>query len=170
MSKTVQISSRITQDDAAWLGAVKIEGATTPSDKLRVIIAEARQRREGQQDYRASIRLAHELLSPTWVTVREREHQQQIHSEVVARVMDWMPDLIGYVVSHDVRLRTTEGGGDQGMREFESGLTDRVFRLMESILQLGVTERCACFDGMAVRRRMQPIRDLVNAITPVEEK
>ena len=64
MSKTVSISARISHEDAEFLSSLTIEGATTPSDKLRALLADARQRHAGLQDYSSNLSHSNAQLGP----------------------------------------------------------------------------------------------------------
>ena len=63
-SKTVPISARISHEDAEFISQLKINEATTPSDKLRAIISDAKRQRLRTQDYRGCFQMIQELLMP----------------------------------------------------------------------------------------------------------
>ena len=50
MPRRIPLSVRITDADAAFLAQYKAEGATTPSEKLRALLADARRDAEGATD------------------------------------------------------------------------------------------------------------------------
>lgn len=161
-SKTVPISVRIAHEDAEFLSQLKVPGAKTPSDKLRAILADARRRSAQKKDYRGTFQLLQEILGPMVEQIRQAELTHGIHSELVTRTLDWLPDAVAFVVA-GVADGDTAPNGEQ-LRELEQGLGDRVFRLMESILHMGITESCPCYDGRTVRKRIDPILQLSQVI------
>jgi hypothetical protein len=171
-AKTVTISARIPREDAEFISQLQVNGATTPSDKLRAIINEARQRQLGKQDYRGCMTMVQDMVAPVSTHTREQEHIRHVHSELVTRVLDWLPDTMAFMVA-SVNSQDNESDAD-GLNELEDGIADRVFRLMESVLQMGVTQRCPCYNRQAIQERVGPILDLMRVIEmahqPVEEK
>jgi hypothetical protein len=160
MTKTVTLSARVSHEDAEFISQLKISGAHTPSDKVRAIIHEKRTRAESQQSYRGCIGLAQDLVTPVTSRMRELEAEHRIHSELVSRVMDWLPDTMAFVLATD----TLGNGGPDQLTGMEAGVADRVFRLMESVLQMAVTPRCACYDGSALHARITPVLTLAQII------
>ena len=158
----VQIGARIPQEDAEFISQLKVNGATTPSDKVRAIIAEARRRQQGAQDYQAGLNMMNELLGPVITHVRQLELKQQVHSELVSRTLEWLPEVLAFAVSSTSGLQDDKDVNALG--HFEQSLADRVFRLMESILQMGVTQRCPCYDRRTILDRIDPILDLTRVI------
>ncbi|MDX1407166.1 MAG: hypothetical protein R3330_03505 [Saprospiraceae bacterium] len=161
-AKMVQIGARIPQEDAEFISQLKVNGATTPSDKVRAIIAEARRRQQGAQDYQAGLNMMNELLGPVITHVRQLELKQQVHSELVSRTLEWLPEVLAFAVSSTSGLQDDKDVNALG--HFEQSLADRVFRLMESILQMGVTQRCPCYDRRTILDRIDPILDLTRVI------
>lgn len=161
-AKTVTISARIPHEDAEFISQFQINGATTPSDKLRAFIDEARRRQQGKQDYRGSMALVQDLISPVSNHTREQEHNQHIHSEMVTRMLDWLPDTMAFVMS-SVNAADDDRNG-ASLKRLEEGIADRVFRLMESVLQMGVTQRSPCYNEKAIQERIGPILDLARVI------
>lgn len=161
-SKTVSISARITHEDAEFISQLKINGAKTPSDKLRAIIADARRRDSRTQDYRGCFQMIQEIMKPVIEKIRHAELENNVHSELITRCVEWLPDTIAYTVS-SVHEFENAGSRDQ-LENTESGVSDRVFRLMESVMQMGITRRCPCYDEDAISNRIHPILELSNVI------
>lgn len=161
-TKTVSLSTRISQEDAEFLSALKLESANTPSEKLRVIIAEARKRQEGMQDYRSSLLMYQNMLNRLVTVSREIEMENQIHSELVSRLTEWLPDMMAFTTAMGSELHQSRNVED--LKKIEEGITDRSFRLFQSILQMGITESCPCYQTNAVSKRMAEIVNLVNVI------
>ena len=55
--KTITLSVRLSQEDSDYLASLKINNATTPSDKLRAIIAQSKELQFGDKDYGKSLAL-----------------------------------------------------------------------------------------------------------------
>lgn len=161
-TKTVSLSTRISQEDAEFLSNLKIDGANTPSEKLRVIIAETRKRHEGMQDYRSSLMMYQDLLNRVVTVTRELELEHQLHSELLSRLTEWLPDMMAFLTATGAELQQTRNA--EGLKYLEEGITDRSFRLIQSILQMGITDTCSCYQTDAVSKRMAAIVNLVNVI------
>lgn len=160
--KTVPISARISHEDAEFISQLKINGATTPSDKLRAIIAEARRKSSQQHDYLGYLNIMQDILSPANDQIKDAEQKLQIHSELVTRLIEWLPDIYAYFVAKAIPesdVLTTDM-----LNELEDGLSKRVFRLIESVMQMGVTQRCPCYDDMRIANNIEPILDLSQLI------
>jgi len=160
--KTVPLSARISQEDAEFLSALKIEDANTPSEKLRVIITETRKRHEGMQDYRSSLLMYQTMLNRVVTISREVEMENQIHSELVFRLTEWLPDVMAFATAMGSELQQSRSV--ESLKKFEDGITDRSFRLFQSILQMGITDTCPCYQTNAVSKRMADVVNLVNVI------
>jgi len=161
-TKMVTIGARVPHEDAEFISQLKIDGATTPSDKVRAIIAEARRRHQGSHDYNVCFDLANNMLSAFTAKTRQLEMEHNIHSEMVTRTLDWLPDMMAYVMSSNQKLADSNA---EALSSVEQGVADRVFRLMESVMQMGVTQRCPCYNKNAVLDRIEPVLDLARVIT-----
>jgi len=62
--KSVPVSVRLEPGEAAFLAGLEIGDAHTHSEKLRAIIAAARQRQLGTEDYRSALRVAQKNCPP----------------------------------------------------------------------------------------------------------
>ena len=58
----VPISVRISQEDADFIASLQIQGANTPSDKIRELLRQARTLHTQGQDYESSLSLAEQPL------------------------------------------------------------------------------------------------------------
>jgi hypothetical protein len=161
-SKSITISARISHEDAEFLSRLEINGAATPSDKLRALIAEARKRKEQPRDYGGCLAMVQEWVAPVVTQVRQAELEEKVHSELLTRTFEWLPEMVAYLLA----APPAQGGkwpADQ-LAEYEQGLADRLFRLITALLQLGVTMQCPCYRPDAVARRIAPVLDLTDVI------
>lgn len=161
-SKQVTISARIPQEDAEYISQLTIDGAKTPSDKLRAIITEARQRSNREQDYAGSLHSIQEIIQPVLRKIRKIEVENQIHSEIVIRSAEWIPDAVAFLVSFI--LASDKQKPNEKMLQLEQGVTERLIRLMESVLQLAITEHCACYDPAIIQNKIGPVLELCRII------
>jgi len=160
--KTVPISARISHEDAEFISQLKINEATTPSDKLRAIISDAKRQRLRTQDYRGCFQMIQELLMPVIEAIRQVELDNHEHSELITRSVEWLPDALAFIVSS--APQSLDDKSADKIHSLEKGLADRVFRLFESVLQMGITQRCHCYDVDTISQRVEPILELAQVI------
>lgn len=159
--KSIPLSVRLTPEDSTFLAHLDIPDASTPSDKLRALIKEARQRREGIRNYAEALTFFEELLSDTAHRLRNAETGQGLHSELLVQTVSWLPDIMAYLM-----VRASEIGADgetdvePKLKRLENGVADRVFALIQQVLRLGVTSRNPCYDSAAISSRVEPIIEL----------
>ncbi|MCB0346342.1 MAG: hypothetical protein KDD66_14580 [Bdellovibrionales bacterium] len=162
-TKTIPLSVRVSEEDAEFIATLEVVGAKTPSEKLRTIISEARRRAVGKYDYGNCLAIAKEMVAPIVSQIRETEHATQTHSEFLAQVGEWMPDMLAYLMTTlDER---TEENDESSLSKFEKGVADRVFTLIENVLRLGVTSQSRCYDANLISNRLQNVVDLVSLIS-----
>jgi hypothetical protein len=160
--KSVTLSVRISQDDALFLSQYKVEGKITPSDKLRALIRESREQQQGLRDFRHSIDMFEKMLAPINSAIRETEMTEHVHSELVSRIMSWLPDMMALVVS--ASRQQEESHDRESLLALEEEMVERVFRLVETVLQLGITEANSCYRSDAISSRVGPAFDLFEII------
>lgn len=168
-SKTVPISARISHEDAEYLSSLKINGATTPSDKLRAIISENRQRHTKITDYQGCFQLIVKFMEPAIEAIRKAEIDQTAHSEIITRSFEWLPDVIAFLVS-SLAKAASEGITNEDLKDLEKGFSDRIFRVMESILQMGTTQWFHCYDPQTMEKRAKLFLDLAGLIRELEDR
>lgn len=162
--KTIQLSTRVTQEDAEFLAALQVEGATTPSDKLRALIADARRRRQEMGDYAGSLRQVKQWLGPASERVLQVENASLPHSELVLPLLDWTSEALAFALAQVPGSGMTAEKCENAARELEQGLADRTFRLIDKVLRMAITERAPCYDGAAIDSRIGPILELARVI------
>ncbi|GAB6904243.1 conserved hypothetical protein [Desulfosarcina cetonica] len=167
-SKQVTISARISDEDAAFLSGLAMGDAKTPSDKLRAIIAEARQRSQHTADYAGSLQAVQDMVQPVLRLMRNTEVENQVHSEVMSRFSEWIPDALAFLISSfstaDDEHRV------EHLRQLESGVVDRLIRLMTAVLQLSITDQCACYDPAIMKAKIGPVLELSRIIIENSER
>jgi hypothetical protein len=161
--KSIPLSVRVPEEDADFIAGLEIEGAVTPSDKLRAIIGQARKRVEGLTDYPSGLVVMEETLAPALRLLRTVEHDQKVRSELVRVIGEWLPEAMAFLLSEASRLAAEEDSRAL-LVSLEHGLAERVFSLFETVLRMGVTRQCPCYDGDAVAQRLGPILELTGLI------
>lgn len=159
--KTKQVGVRLTKQEAEFLASFKAENAATPSDKLRAIIDDARRRQLGTEDYEGSLRLIQDMMAPTTRIIRSSENTHRLHSELVTRLSEWVPECMAYLIASNgnkVELDPDE------LLAVETALADRVFVLMQSVLQLAVTRRAPLYQGAVLKEGVEPVLELADVI------
>ena len=160
VGKSVPLSVRVSPADAAFIEQMDIEGAGTPSEKVRALLAEARRRRESFSDYSSCLGMVQEMLAPTHQRLRAAEHREHVHSELVFELTQWMPEALAYLLTS-----LDEDVPDSAELEaFEQGVAERLFRLIENVIRMNVTERCHGYDPEVVAKRIPPVIELVRVI------
>ena len=157
MSKNVPLSVRVSEEDAEFIARLQVSGATTPSDKIRAMLAEARRRHEGVQDFEGALTMLEDLLAPVLHRLQGAEVEQRLHSELLSHVAHWLPELVALLLTAFNGVKRLER---EHLQELESEVADRIFRLIEDILRMGITRECRGYDPTVVARRMGPVLEL----------
>ena len=153
--KSVSLSVRLTANDAAFLAGFNPPGATTLSEKVRTIIAEARRRRAGSERYADNLYFMEELLSSAMHRLRETEAEKDMHSELMLALGHWLPDAMASLMS-GVPASDSENNTEE-LKKLEAVMADRVFALIEQVLRLAVTGRSPCYDPAVVTDRASEV-------------
>src|SRR5262249_31805010 len=142
-SKLMQtLSARIPDEDMEWLAGLDIEGAGSPSDKLRALIAQGRRQNEGAPDYDRRLVWLRGMGAPFVAAIRGVEHQNRMHSEVLTLAAEWLPQIMAILLSErglvkDARKRAID---------VEDIVVQRCFQLLGSLMRLAVTRDAACYN------------------------
>jgi len=162
MAKNVPLSVRVSESDAAFLAGLDVNGASTPSDKVRALLAEARKRHDGFRDYAGCLAMAHEMMAPTLHLLKDLEKRSRIHSEPVSQLAEWLPETLAFF------LTTFPDDGEHNDLEqieaLEQGVTQRIFRLIQATLRLAVTRECEAYDPLVISRRIEPTLEIAELI------
>ena len=167
MSKTVPLSVRIPHEDAEFLARLEVDNAKTPSDKVRAIIAEhKRHSLEGDPSYSQALLWIEGIIAPISLKLRETQNKEQAHSELIRVVMEWLPDLLAHILAEGRKVQNKAA-----LEKLEANFVDKVFRLIESVLRMGVTNESPCIDKRAIEKRIATSVQLVDVIkTRLQQK
>ena len=165
MPKSVPISVRISDDDAAFLARYEAPGANTPSEKLRAILASARERHEGARDFAGCANLVANMLRPAIEDVRRSQRKVGMRSDFVSRLYERLPELLG-----EMMVAAPEAGNErEALLDLEAVLADQIFSLFEEILDMGLTSRSRSYDPALVRERLSPALEILDLIKLKEQ-
>lgn len=169
MSKTVPLSVRITEEDASFIAAIKLPGAVTPSEKVRVLISHARQRHLSTTNLAEATAFLRGMLEPQKERIRALEAEAGLSSELVSKIGEKLPEIFANFLTAPL---SNEGGHTQShtqsptesLSELERGLATKVVSLIESVLRLAVTRRNPCYEPEAITSRLDGVLELVELI------
>ncbi len=162
--KSVQISVRISEDDALFLSRLDLDEAATPSEKMRALLRQARLQREGLQDFRSEF----EFLSGLHRLARDRrlagERRLGTRSELLRLVTEWIVETDARLLSAlpDTESKIDDAALERIFLAHESDVADRVFALIDQVFRLGVTPSCAGYDPKVIRIRVESLLDLLS--------
>lgn len=166
MPRSVPLSVRISDTDAAFLARYKAEGATTPSEKLRALLAEARQQDEAQMDLDGRIEQLSRQIKPALTRLRTSQREARMRSDLLVRLYDRLPELVAL-------LMTGPGYGTSpanDLREFEEDVAQQTFALIEDVLDLGLTQNDRTYAPEQIRKRLAPIVEITGLMRQQEAK
>lgn len=160
--KSVTISVRLSSDDAAFLADYNSLGATTLSEKVRSIIAEAKQKGTIDQSYDDNWSRAQSSLTPAMRQLREVEECHNIHSELLSSLAHWLPDTTAHLMSSVPE--PAEKDAVEKLQKLESITADKIIALVEQVLRLGVTGESPCYDPSVIVKRTSTVVRLCEII------
>ncbi len=151
------LSARIPSDLYLWLAQLQVEGATTNSDKLRVLLGQLKRQHDGALDYVAAHAWARDMTAGLREALVRTEGESGKHSEVLNALLDHATTSLALVVS---RAPADESEGVK----LEDALVRRAFALCEALLRQATTASAAAYDPAVVRRHMPATIELATAI------
>lgn len=133
--KTVPFSARISLEDAEFISSLEYEGAATPSDKLRALLAETRRRHGSQPDFSHNLAQMQEWFAPMKRRLLVRQDQLQANAEVANRLLDSLPELLARLQAMAARA---EQATARDLRQGEQQLLQSLMRINELLLPLAL--------------------------------
>jgi hypothetical protein len=154
------LSARIPTEDMEWLVGLDIQGAVSPSDKLRSLIGQMRRQQEGTLDYQRSLGWLRDLVAPFVSAIRALEHHNRMHSEVLTLATEALPQIMAILLSErgltkDAKERATE---------VEEIVVQRCFQLLMSILRLAVTRDAGCYNPKVIDAHVQNVLEIADVV------
>jgi len=165
--KSIPISVRITPEDASFLAQLTIDGATTPSEKVRGLITKAREQQSSRRTYPESVAHLRATSANTRKALDEAERRLDVHSELTHRIIDWLPEAMARLNSAWTEEGAAEAGSEPQLADLERlerHLVDRVMRLFEGLMRMAVTSTCPAYDPTVIDTRLDSVIELAEII------
>ncbi|PXX27177.1 hypothetical protein FPJ27_20850 [Burkholderia sp. MS455] len=158
------VSVRIPEDDLAWLVELQLPDATSPSDKIRALIADARRRGRGAHDFVRCAALFREQVRPVLDAIDAYEHATHQRSEIVTLLAAQLPELMASLVTAAPPGKPiAEAAG-----ELEARLTAKSMRLLLGMLRLAVTGNPPVYQPAVLDSYVHEVKELANLIQPAQ--
>ncbi|MFM7624927.1 MAG: hypothetical protein ACKO7G_00385 [Gammaproteobacteria bacterium] len=151
------LAGRVPADLYRWFAALQVEGATTNSDKLRVLLAQMKRQYDGSFDYVAAQSWFRDLTAPLRLSLGALERDENVHSEVLSSLIEQLCALAAILLSARAQV-----GAEAAATE--DALVKRVFAMTEGLLRQAVTEDAQAIDPKVVRRHARATVELARLI------
>jgi hypothetical protein len=151
------LSARIPGDLYLWLAQLQVAGATTNSDKLRVLLGQLKRQYDGAFDYVTAHAWARDMTGRLREALVRTEGRSGQHSEVLGALLDHLTSTLATVVSQ-APVDAAEAA------KLEDALVRRAFALSEALLRQATTVSAAAYDPAVVRRHMAATIELAATI------
>ncbi len=149
----IPVSVRISQEDADFIAALDIEGAHTPSEKIRELLRQARLAYMQTRDYGAALHAMEQFFQNAKHGVLYAEKQYGVHSHILARLFELLPDLAATLAA-DLPVEADL----EALKQYERETMRRIVRLADSVLQLAVTGKGAAYDDTVLQQLENTLR------------
>ena len=157
--KTVPLSVRISDEDAAFLARLEIGDAATPSEKMRALLASERRLRAGPRDVGEATDMLTDLMRPAKRRWRKDEAAASVHSEVLNRVYDRLPELAALALAGPEAPPEPDKAGP-ALEDFEGRVLDQTFALLEDLMQIALLKEPRALNRAALKNRVSTIIEL----------
>jgi len=154
------LSARIPLEDIEWLAGLDLQGAISPSDKLRALIAQMRRQFEGTLDYERSLSWLRDLVAPFVTAIRAVEHNNRMHSEVLTLTAEWLPQIMAILLSE----RALGKDAKKRAIDIEELIVQRCFQLLASIMRLAVTREAACYSPAVIEKHVSGVLEIAEIV------
>lgn len=162
------VTLRLDEDDLTYLAGLEMPGAANLSEKIRTLLADARAQRDGLGDFGAAYDFTRRLFAAPERCIRDAEVRTQVRSELIARVLAWLPDTAAFVLSGACPRPDPRRKDDaEHLRRLEHGLGERVLALVDSMLQLAHAGFPGCYDPGILAQRSRSAVSMSASVAPV---
>jgi len=151
------LSARIPSDLYLWLAQLQVEGATTNSDKLRVLLGQLKRQHDGAFDFVASLAWCRDLMARLRDALARLDVSEGKHSEVLQQALDHTCHAMALLMS-------AQPTSAEQAAQLEDALVRRSFALTESLLRQATTPQATAFDPEVVQRHLPTTLHLAQAI------
>lgn len=160
MPKSIPISVRLSDDDVAFLAGYEVQGARTPSDKMREILKAARERAEGVRDVAACEDLLRTMARPAEKALRQLQRESGIRSDLVMKLYERLPEMMAELIASAPGPEQDQ----ESLVRFEAALSAELFSLIEEIFDLGLTTPSRTYDPGLMRQRLEPVLEVARLL------
>ncbi len=136
--KTIPFSARISVEDAEFISTLEFDGARTPSEKLRGLLAETRRQQSSCEDYAQNLSQAQELFGKMKHQLLVRQQSLNYLPDATLRVLDTLPDLFASLQTLTARSANLS---TQELQEADADMLDKIFYLNALLLPLAITSQ-----------------------------
>lgn len=157
------LSVRIPSDLYLWLAQLQVEGATTNSDKLRVLLGQLKRQHDGAFDYVAAHAWSRDMTGRLRDALVRTEGRTGRHSDVLHVLLEHVTTSLAMVISHSPQ-------DEAEAALLEDALVRRAFGLAESLLRQATTAGAAAYDPAVVRRHASATIELAATIHSLNTK
>lgn len=161
MAQMQTLSARLPTEDVEWLASLEMPGTTTPSDKLRALVARSRVIQASTADFQTSLAWTRELVAPLLSEIGAFEHREGTHSEALRLVAEAVPQLMALLLSG----RNLANNPQQNASQLEERLVTRTLQLATALLRLSVTPDAPCYEPAALDRQLLPLIELSRIVS-----
>ncbi|WP_421783384.1 hypothetical protein [Kiloniella litopenaei] len=155
--KMIPHSVRLSEEDSDFIAKLRVPGAVSPSEKIRAIIKERRDRSQRGATYEGLLLSSEEILLPIIHRLKTKELDNKEHSELMSLFMEWLLEATSYIA-----FEMSED--KQNLVDVERGIMERLSRVMNGALRLGVTPNAPCYDPQIIRDHISDTLELTALI------
>lgn len=160
--KTVPLSVRISDEDASFLAGLDIEGAVTPSEKLRALLTSERRLREGAADPAATEEMLEDLCRPARRRLRRAEQRTGLRSEVAHKLYDRVPKLAALALTGPAQDK--DEAEEKALANWEAQWVALALALCEDLLHVGLVSEPRSFNRKTIKDNLIPIIELAELV------
>lgn len=157
------LSARIPSDLYLWLAQLKVEGASTNSDKLRVLLGQLKRQHDGAFDFVTALAWCRDLAARPRAALAQLEAETGQHSEVLSQALEHISHAMALLISAEVASL-------EQAAQLEDKLVRRNFAHAESLLRQATTPGAAAFDTDVVQRHLSGTLQLAQAIQRLQQR
>ena len=157
--KSTPISFRLPEDDAVFLAGLKVEEATSMSEKIRFLIRQARLESQEQKNYSATVNKFLKQFDTPIKNLMELEQEQGIHSELIKTFSNWITESCSFYVNELTDKKQVD------LERIEDELGTKIFLFIEQILRMAVTEKANCYNRKIIRNKIKPSLELFQVMS-----
>lgn len=135
--KTVPFSARISVEDAEFISTLSYDGAHTPSDKLRALLAETRLKHANFDNFSQNLVQQEEWFSQIRRPLLARQQHLQIRTELVNRLVDSLPELMAQLQTLGA---CSKNFSIRELQQAEQQITKQLLNIVSLLLPLAITQ------------------------------